>query len=106
MRFEKYIEWDKKLERLREQEINEIKNEAKRKSNTLHDEINYILEKLDVNLTALELRCMFCEKAHDSEKERELRLSAKEKINEIIRLKEEAKIKKRYIVRLFIRQWK
>ena len=56
----------------------------------LDDEINEILEKLDVNLMTLELRCIFCEKPHDFEKERELRLSAKEKINEIKRLKEEA----------------
>ena len=75
---------------MREQENNEIKNETKRKLNMLDDEINDILEKLDVNLTTLELRCIFCEKPHDFEKERELRLSAKEKINEIKRLKEEA----------------
>ena len=75
---------------MREQEINEIKNETKRKLNMLDDEINDILEKLDVNLTTLELRCIFCEKPHDFEKERELRLSTKEKINEIKRLKEEA----------------
>ena len=43
----------KKLEPLREQEINEIKNETKRKLNMLDDEINDILEKLDVNLTTI-----------------------------------------------------
>ena len=75
---------------MREQEINELKNETKRKLNMLDDETNDILEKLDANLTTLELRCIFCEKPHDFEKERELRLSAKEKINEIKRLKEEA----------------
>ena len=80
----------KKLGLLREQEMNEIKSETKRKLKMLYNEINYILEKLDVNLTTLELRCIFCEKPHDFEKERELRLSAKEKINEIKRLKEEA----------------
>ena len=37
-----------------------------------------ILEKLDVNLTTLELRSRFSQKPHDFEKERELRLSAKE----------------------------
>ena len=68
---------------MREQEINEIKNETKGKLNILDDEIYDILEKLDVNLTTLELRCIFCEKPHDFEKETELRLSAKEKINEI-----------------------
>ena len=46
----------KKLEPLREQEINEIKNETKRKLNMLDNEKNYILEKLDVNLMTLELR--------------------------------------------------
>ena len=56
--------------------------------NMLDDEINDVLEKLDVNLTTLELRCIFCEKPHDFEKERELRLSAKEKINKIEGLKE------------------
>ena len=52
---------------MREQEINEIKNETKRKLNMLDDEINDILEKLDVNLMTLELRCIFCEKPHDFE---------------------------------------
>ena len=74
---------------MREQEKNEIKNDTKRKLNIADDEINDILEKLDVNLTTLELRCIFCEKPHDFEKERELRLSAKEKINKIEGLKEE-----------------
>ena len=89
----------KKLEPLREQEINEIKNETKRKLNILDDEIDDILQKLDVNLTTLELRCIFWEKPHDSGKGRELRLSLKEKINEIKTLKEEAennKIKRRW----------
>ena len=54
----------------------------------LDDEINNILEKLDVYLTTLELRCRFCEKPHNFEEERKLRLSAKEKKNEIKRLKE------------------
>ena len=35
----------KELKLLREQEINEIKNETKRKLNMLNDEINDILEK-------------------------------------------------------------
>ena len=35
----------KELKLLREQEINEIKNETKRKLNMLDDEINDILEK-------------------------------------------------------------
>ena len=78
---------------MREQEINEIKNETKRKLNMLDDEINDILEKLDVNLTTLELRCIFCEKPYDFKKERELRLSAKEKINKIEELKEKVENK-------------
>ena len=83
----------KELELLREQEINEIKNETKRRLNVLDDEINDILEKLDVDLTTLITKCKYflkpCE--YDSiEKEQELRILAKERINEIKRLKEEA----------------
>ena len=77
------------LELSKEQEIHEIKNETKRELNMLADEISDILEKLDVNLTTLELRCRFCKKTQDFEKERELRLLGKERINEIERLKEE-----------------
>ena len=54
----------------------------------LDDQINNILEKLDVNLRTLELRSIFCEKPYNSKRERELRLSAKEKINKIEGLKE------------------
>ena len=43
----------KKLELLREQEINEIKKETKTKLNMLDDEVNDILEKLDKDLTTL-----------------------------------------------------
>ena len=50
-----------------------------KKLNILDDEMSDILEKLDVNLTTLELRCRFCEKSYNFEEERELRLSAKEK---------------------------
>ena len=71
-----------------EQEINEIKNETKRKLNIMDDQINHILEKSDVLLTTLKLTCIFWGKLHDFWKERELRLSAKEKINKIERLKE------------------
>ena len=42
---------------MREQEINKIEKETKRKLSMLDDEINYISENLDVNLTTLELRC-------------------------------------------------
>ena len=48
-------------------EINEIENEAKRKLNVLDDEISNILQKLDVNLTTLELRGRFCKKRYDCE---------------------------------------
>ena len=82
----------KKLQPLREQEINEIKNETKRKLNMLDEEIYDILEKLDVNLTTLELRWIFCEKPNDFKKERELRLSAKEKINKIEGLTEKVEL--------------
>ena len=50
----------KKLELQREQKINEKKKETKRKLNMLDDEISDILEKLDVNVTTLKLRCRFC----------------------------------------------
>ena len=49
----------KKLELLREQEINETKNETERELSMLNNEVNNTLEKLDVNLTTLELRCRF-----------------------------------------------
>ena len=68
--------------------INEIENETKRKLNVLDDEISNILEKLNEDLTTLELRCRFCEKSYDFEKEREFRLSTKERINERKRRKE------------------
>ena len=87
-RFKTILNEIEKLNLLRKQKINEIKNEIKRKLNTLDDEISEILEKLDVNLTTLELRCSFCKKPHDFEKETELKLSVKEKINETERLKE------------------
>ena len=44
---------------MREREINEIKNETKRKFNMLDVEISDILENLDVNATVLKLRCWF-----------------------------------------------
>ena len=63
---------------MREQEINEIKDETKRKLNILDDEINNILEKLYVNLTTIKIRCIFLGKPYNFEKERKLRLPAKE----------------------------
>ena len=68
--------------------VNEIENEIKRKLNVLDDEISNTLEKLNEDLTTLELRCRFCEKSYDFEKERVFRLSTKERINEIKRRKE------------------
>ena len=56
---------------MREQEINEIKNETKRKLSMLNDEIRNILEKLDVIVTTTwKLRCRFCEKIHDFKKKK------------------------------------
>ena len=52
----------KELEIFREQEINEIKNETKRELNMLYHEISDIVEKLDVNLTTLKLRCILRKK--------------------------------------------
>ena len=92
--FKKILNEREKLGMIGEKELNKIKKETKRKLNMLDDEIIDILEKLDENLTTLELRCRFCKKSYDFEKEIELRLSAKEKINEIERLKEDVKNQK------------
>ena len=64
----------KKLEPLREQKISELKNETKRKLNMLDDEINYILEKLDVNLTTLKLRFIFCGKPYNFKKGKRIKI--------------------------------
>ena len=55
----------KKLELLREQEINGINNETKRKLNMLDDKINNILGKLYVDLATLRLKCEFFEKPYE-----------------------------------------
>ena len=55
----------KKQELLKEQKINEIKNETKRTLNMLDDEINDILEKLDTYLTTVIRKCKFFEKPYD-----------------------------------------
>ena len=52
----------KKLELLTKQEINEIKDETKRKLNMLNDEINNILENLYAYLTTLITKYEFFEK--------------------------------------------
>ena len=83
-----------KLKLSREQEINEIKKWNKKSVKyVLDDEITDILEKFDLNLMTLKLRCKFCAKPLDFKKERELRLSAEENINEIKGLKEEVENK-------------
>ena len=77
-----------------EQEINEIKNETKRKLNMLDDEINNILGKLYVDLAILRLKCEFFEKPYEYnsiKKERKLRILAKKKNKWKERLKEEVK---------------
>ena len=59
----------------------------------LHEEINDILEKLDVDLTTLITKCKFFEKPYEYdsiEKERELRILAKKrkkknKLNKMIK---------------------
>ena len=66
-----------------------MKNEIKRILNMLDDEVRDILEKLDLNLIDLKLRFKFCDKPYEFKKEKELRLSAKEKINKIEESKKE-----------------
>ena len=69
-----------------------MKNEIKRMLNMLDDEVRDILEKLDLNLIDLKLRFKFCDKPYEFKKEKELRLSAKEKINKIEGLTEEVEL--------------
>ena len=45
----------------------------------LDDKINNILEKLDVDLKTLELKCKFLEKSNDFEEEIELTIISKKK---------------------------
>ena len=88
---------------MRNSEINEIKYETKRKVN---DEIKDILEKLDVNLTTLKLRYIFYDKSHNFQKERELKISVKEKTNEIIRVKKAENNKDKLLKEFFkINKW-
>ena len=59
----------------------------------LDDEINDILEKLGIDLKTLITKCELFEKPYEYdciEKEKELRILAIERVNEIKRLKEEA----------------
>ena len=50
---------------MRKPEINERKNETKRKLNMLDDETNDVSEKVDVDLTTLRLKCEFFEKPNE-----------------------------------------
>ena len=67
----------KELEIFREQEINEIKNETKRELNMLYHEISDILEKLDVNLTTLKLRCRLRKKKKQFWKRKRIKIISK-----------------------------
>ena len=58
----------------------------------LDDEIKDILEKLDANLAIIKLSQISCGKSSNFKKERELRLSAKEKMNKIEGLKQEVEL--------------
>ena len=56
----------KELKFSREQEINEIKNETKRKLNMLDDEINDIfIKKVRCRFNDFRTKCRFCERAYD-----------------------------------------
>ena len=79
---------------IRKQEIKEVKNEANRMLKILDEETsNTLAISKNKRYFRRRFRCRFLEKPHDFEKERELRLSAKEKRNAIKRLKEEVKNK-------------
>ena len=73
----------KKLELLREQEINQIKIETKRKLKMLDDKINNILRNLYVDLAILWLNCEFLRiklyEYNSIKMERKLRILAKKK---------------------------
>ena len=51
---------------MEEQEINEIKNETKRKLNMLDDEINNRLGKFYVDLATLRIKCEFFQKPYEA----------------------------------------
>ena len=73
----------KKLELLREREINQIKIETKRKLKMLDDKINNILRNLYVELAILRLNCEFLRikpyEYNSIKMERKLRILAKKK---------------------------
>ena len=77
-----------KIEIIREQQINEIKQNAKVKLNALNDEINNISEKLKFQLKHETLKNRFFKRVNTYEDEKVKNISKKE-INEIKKLKEE-----------------
>ena len=77
-----------KVEIIREQQINEIKQNAKIKLNALNDEINNISEKLKFQLKHETLKNRFFKRVNTYEDEKVKNISKKE-INEIKKLKEE-----------------
>ena len=77
-----------KIEIIREQQINEIKQNAKIKLNALNDEINNISEKLKFQLKHEILKNRFFKRVNTYEDEKVKNISKKE-INEIKKLKEE-----------------
>ena len=77
-----------KIEIIREQQINEIKQNAKIKLNALNDEINNISEKLKFQLKHETLKNRFFKRVNTYEDEKVKNISKKE-INEIKKLKEE-----------------
>ena len=77
-----------KIEIIREQQINEIKQNAKIKLNALNDEINNISENLKFQLKHETLKNRFFKRVNTYEDEKVKNISKKE-INEIKKLKEE-----------------
>ena len=68
---------------MEEQEINEMKNETKRKLNMLDGEINNRLGKFYVDLATLRIKCEFFQKPYEA--------IPRKRTNETERLKEEVK---------------
>ena len=77
-----------KIEIIREQQINEIKQNAKIKLNALNDEINNISENLKFQLKHGTLKSRFVKRVNTQEDEK-VKIISKKEINEIKKLKEE-----------------
>ena len=77
-----------KIEIIREQQINEIKQDAKIKLNALNDEIDNISENLKFQLKHGTLKSRFFKRANTYEDEK-VKIISKKEINEIKKLKEE-----------------